>query len=123
MSNPQGIQSVEETYQERRFAVRWYVHTTHPTCGVIRGRTFYVGRSSLLFISDARYRCGDQVNMDIFIEPTRYLTCKGRITSDKSPYRVELQWPGEEEQKFWNDLLLQMVRTNVRKRNYTLLRN
>lgn len=107
---------MEETVQERRFNVRWYVHLTHPRGGMIRGRTFFVSSTGALFFAPVRYRVGDTLDMEIFIEPTRSIRCTAKIVADGSPFQAEFQRFSGEDHKLLNDTLLDVHRKNVKKR-------
>jgi hypothetical protein len=107
---------MENTVQERRFSVRWYIHASHPKGGIFRGRTFFVSTSGAIFFAPVRYRIGDTLDMDIFVQPTRSVRCKAKVVADGSPYQVEFEKFQGEDQKIWNDTLLELHRTNVNKR-------
>ena len=83
---------------------------------MFRGRSFFVSMTGLVFVAPVRYRVGDTVEMEIFIESVRSIRCTAKIVADGSPYHAEFQKFSGDDFKILNDTLLAVHRKNITKR-------
>lgn len=100
---------------ERRYPIRWYVHAKSERSGTVRARTFYVSTRGLLMHAPARYRTGDILDLEIFIQPTISLHCKARVCASETPYFTEFVSFADGDQKVLNDTLLGVRRNRLKR--------
>jgi len=83
--------------------------------GKVRGRTFFVSTSGLLFLAPVRCRTGELVDLEIFIRSTVSIRCKARIVGEGTPYQVDFVEFASGDFKAWNDTLLDLHRASIKR--------
>jgi hypothetical protein len=64
---------------EPRADVRWPVRIHHPNSGCFEGEVSNISLYNLLFVTPARLEAGEGVQLEIEIEPGRWIQCVTRI--------------------------------------------